>query len=138
MEKASEFQVGDVVWDVIYGKGVVTDVADSNDYPIEVTFRDKENEWESFTADGKRYFSYPRTLFFSEPKIEGAVVRPFTPTLEGKTVVIYSSGFPEGVLRVVKKETEDKVYFGDDGGDFHHKSAISEIREVGSENIFKK
>jgi len=61
MEKASEFQVGDVVWDVIYGKGVVTCVEDS-DYPIQVTFSDNENEWDSFTADGRRYLSYPRTL----------------------------------------------------------------------------
>jgi len=138
MEKASEFQVGDVVWDVIYGKGLVTDVANKMDcdFPVRVTFGVTRGQ-DTFTKDGKRYASFPRTLFFSEPKIEGAVVRPFTPTLEGKTVVIYSSGFPEGVLRVVKKETENKVYFGN-LGEYHVKSQIQEIREVGSENIFKK
>ena len=138
MEKASEFQVGNVVWDVIYGKGVVTDVANATscDFPILVKFSPDFGE-DTFTKDGKRYLSFPRTLFFSEPKIEGAVVRPFTPTLEGKTIVIYSSGYPEGIVRVVKKETEAKIYFGDHSSEYHRKDAISEIREVGSENIFK-
>ena len=84
--KQDAFRVGDVVWDVAFGKGSVYKISEMAYYSIKVEF---ENGFEkSFTPDGKIHEESNRTLFFSEPKIEASVTRPFVPTLVGKMVVV--------------------------------------------------
>lgn len=73
------FKVGQVVWDVVYGKGVVVDILENHSYPVVVEF---EEGVVSCTNDGKAYETHGRTLFFSEPKIEAATEPMFQPVLK--------------------------------------------------------
>ena len=129
--KPDEFRVGDVVWDVVFGKGSVYKISEMVYYSIKVKF---ENGFEkSFTPDGKFHEEFNRTLFFSEPKVEASVTRPFVPTLVGKRVVVqYYDGtwIPHPV--VVTEETEEEI-FTKNGSDY--KSDLIAIREVSSENL---
>ena len=129
--KQDAFRVGDVVWDVAFGKGSVYKISEMDYYSIKVEF---ENGFEkSFTPDGKIHEESNRTLFFSEPKIEASVTRPFVPTLVGKRVVVqYYDGtwIPHPV--VVTEETEEEI-FTKNGSDY--KSDLIAIREVSSENL---
>ena len=129
--KQDAFRVGDVVWDVLFGKGSVYKISEMAGYSIKVEF---ENGFgKSFTPDGKIHEEANRTLFFSEPKIEASVTRPFVPTLVGKRVVVRY--FDEIWTRhpvVVTAETEEKI-FTKNGSD--HKCDIVEIYEVSSENL---
>lgn len=85
--KPDEFRVGDKVWCVLWGEGVVSDIYDSvsRDYTVEVTFNSGDSVL--YTPNGKYTVEANRTLFFSEPKIEASVTRPFVPTLVGKDVL---------------------------------------------------
>ena len=129
--KPDEFRVGDVVWDLVFGKGSVCKISEMAYCPIKVEF---ENGFErSFTQDGKIHEESIRTLFFSEPKIEASVTRPFVPTLVGKRVVVqYYDGtwIPHPV--VVTAETEEEI-FTISGSVY--KSDLIAVREVSSENL---
>ena len=129
--KPDEFRVGDVVWDVVFGKGSVYKISEMAYCPIKVEF---ENGFErSFTQDGKIHEESIRTLFFSEPKIEASVTRPFVPTLVGKKVVVqYYDGtwIPHPV--VVTEETEEEIFTISGSAD---KSDLIAVCEVSSENL---
>ena len=132
--KPDEFRVGDIVWCLIYGKGKVSSLMGSPEcytYPVGVCFENGDGNW--YTLDGKLDEAGNRTLFFSEPKIEASVTRPFVPTLVGKKVVVRY--FDETWTRhpvVVTAETEEKI-FTKNGSDY--KYDIVEIYEVSSENL---
>lgn len=132
--KQDDFQVGDVVWDVIYGRGEVTDVDQTDTiYPTEVQFTHGP-KW--YTIDGRNIETYPRTLFFSEPKIEAAVIRPFVPTLVGKRVVLrYFDGTCSSSLKITD-ENKDMIWYDDNSSVY--KSELTAIYEVQSENLLKK
>lgn len=132
--KQDEFRVGDVVWCLHYGKGVVSNTE---------SFIEVDYGWtaELYTPEGVHVATQEtmpdgyslRTLFFSEPKIEASVTRPFVPTLVGKRVVVqYYDGtwIPHPV--VVTEETEEEI-FTKNGSDY--KSDLIAIREVSSENL---
>ena len=129
--KQDAFRVGDVVWDVVFGKGSVYKISEMVYYSIKVEF---ENGFEkSFTPDGKTHEEFNRTLFFSEPKIEASVTRPFVPTLVGKRVVVqYDNGTWVPYPVVVTEETEEEI-FTDNGSEY--KSDLIAVREVSSENL---
>ncbi len=134
--KQDEFRVGDVVWCLLNGEGQVISTENDrwSDFNIEVQFKqlEKGETW-FYTEDGKLNERQNRTLFFSEPKIEASVTRPFVPTLVGKRVVVqYYDGtwIPHPV--VVTAETEEKI-FTKNGSDY--KFDIVEIYEVSSENL---
>ena len=130
--KQDGFRVGDVVWDTAYGKGKVV-FLDDDARPVKVVYGSGSYYW--YTRDGKLSPEMNRTLFFSEPKIEASVTRPFVPTLVGKRVVVqYYDGtwIPHPV--VVTAETEEKI-FTKNGSDY--KFDIVEIYEVSSENLLK-
>ena len=128
--KQDEFRVGDVVWDVVFGKGSIYKISEMAYCSIKVEF---ENGFErSFTPDGKIHEESIRTLFFSEPKIEASVTRPFVPTLVGKRVVVLEYAcYPQ--LFTVGWEDEDK--FGDDT--YSCIKANCKVYEVSSENLLK-
>ena len=132
--KQDEFRVGDVVWCLHYGKGVVSNTE---------SFIEVDYGWtaELYTPEGVHVATQEimpdgyslRTLFFSEPKIEASVTRPFVPTLVGKRVVVQY--FDETWTRhpvVVTAETEEKI-FTKNGSVY--KYDIVKIYEVSSENL---
>ena len=131
--KPDEFQIGDVVWCLLYGKGVIKSVDDqeNSEFPIRVAFESGEET--TYKPTGEFYYTLKRTLFFSEPKIEASVTRPFVPTLVGKRVVVRY--FDKTWARhpvVVTAETEEEI-FTKNGSDY--KGDIVEIYEVSSENL---
>ena len=128
--KQDEFRVGDVVWDTAYGKGKVV-FLDDDDQPVKVVYDSGDHNW--YIQNGKLSPEMNRTLFFSEPKIEASVTRPFVPTLVGKRVVVRY--FDETWTRhpvVVTEETEEKIFTKNDS---YCKCDIVEIYEVSSENL---
>lgn len=87
-KKECLFKVGQVVWDVVYGKGVVVEISEYSAYPVVAQFSD---ETMAYTVDGKTYETHGRTLFFSEPKIEAATEPVFEPVLKkGDLVMVFS------------------------------------------------
>ena len=133
--KQDAFRVGDVVWDVVFGKGSVYKISDVDYYSIKVEF---ENGFEkSFTPVGKIHEESNRTLFFSEPKVEASVTRPFVPTLVGKRVVVVPK-FDREVSRLftVFKEDSERIYVTEEGH-YWDKDKIDELYEVQSENLLK-
>jgi len=132
-QKQDEFQVGDVVWDVIHGRGEVTNL-NTGPFPVRV-YCACIDDYNYYTLDGKLDSDGPRTLFFSEPKIEGAVKRPFVPTLVGKRVVIEVEAHAE--IANVFKEDAERIYTSTEGH-YWTKNGITAIYEVSSENLLKK
>ena len=131
--KQDEFRVGDVVWCLHYGKGVVSNTE---------SFIEVDYGWtaELYTPEGVHVATQEimpdgyslRTLFFSEPKIEASVTRPFVPTLAGKRVVVVH---PSAVrLLTIFKEDKERIYVTEEGH-YWDKDKIAEIYEVSSENL---
>lgn len=128
--KQDEFRVGDVVWDVLFGKGSVYEISEMDYYSIKVEFEFENGFKKSFTPDGRIREEFNRTLFFSEPKVEASVTRPFVPTLVGKRVVVRQKGCHDVMLNITF-ETPD--IFGDDEGVFD--KSLVEVYEVSLENL---
>lgn len=130
--KQDEFRVGDRVWCVLWGEGVVSDIYDSycRDYTVEVTFNGGDSVL--YTSNGQYTTEANRTLFFSEPKIEASVTRPFIPKLVGKRVVVTEPPCYNSII-TIKWETEDQ--FGSDNFTFRKEQAA--VYEVSSENLLK-
>jgi len=134
-----EFQVGDVVWDVAIGEGKVINIYENDYYPIHVEF--VEGNYETYRKGGNIDDGRPRTLFFSEPKIEAAVTRPFVPTLVGKRVVVvpkYDTNLRW--LHTVYEEYADRIYINEScsEGSYYRKEDLYAIYEVQPENLLKK
>lgn len=138
-EHGIKWEIGQVVWDVLYGKGIVSDVKEDT-FPVEVKFDDGGHE--SYTLQGSFYEAGPRSLFFSEPKIEAELFppkKPFVPKLkEGDKVLIKDKQgfFGEGTVRVVHKECDDRIYVSKDG-DYFMKYDITSLQVIGEEIKFE-
>ena len=130
--KQDEFRVGDVVWDTACGKGKVV-FLDDDAQPVKVVYDSGDHNW--YTQNGKMSPEMNRTLFFSEPKIEASVTRPFVPTLVGKRVVVVPK-FDREVSRLftVFKEDSERIYVTEEGH-YWDKDKIDELYEVQSENL---
>ena len=60
-------KVGDKVWSLVHGWGVISRIESYSDYPIKVNF---EKSFDSFTFDGKLYASNKhQSIFLDEVKI---------------------------------------------------------------------
>ena len=133
--KQDAFRVGDVVWCLLNGEGQVisTEKNQWRYFNIEVQFKrlDKDETW-FYTEDGKINEGQNRTLFFSEPKIEASVTRPFVPTLVGKRVVVKEVACYDVCIKI---EFEDQETFGGEG--YHFRKSLVEVYEVSSENLLK-
>ena len=102
------FEVGQEVWCLLNGKGKVTSIDPHCIYEIGVTFPIGQEIF--YTAVG--FFDVDnkcRSLYFSEPVVQGTEKPPFVPTLVGKKVLVEDS---VGGLHFwdVTRETEDKIY----------------------------
>lgn len=88
----TDFRVGDKVWCVVNGEGVVeSDTGGSYSYgcayPVIVKF--ENNKIRTYTLTGKLDITHKyRSLFFSEPKVEAKTTRPFKSDLIGRIVVM--------------------------------------------------
>lgn len=136
--KPDEFRVGDIVWCLISGKGEVSSITNNLQdctYPVGVRFENGDGNW--YTLDGKLDEAGNRTLFFSEPKIEASVTRPFVPTLVGKKVVVLPQ-FDRTMTRLltVFKEDSERIYVSAEGH-YWDKDKIDAIYEISSENLLK-
>lgn len=106
------WEVGQEVYCVLHGSGVVQEVLPDNySYPVKV---DYEGEIYSYTKDGKIHKDHKgRVLFFSRPKIKAERIprkRPFSPSFtRGETVVAKKKDGQSTVVFYVDKETETSV-----------------------------
>ena len=139
--KPDEFRVGDEVWCILRGKGKVVMVLTAREQqhcPIVVDFEKTINpdngqvysNRHQYTKDGRWYQDFNRTLFFSEPKIEASVTRPFVPTLVGKRVVVLEYACYPQVFVVTWEEAS---MFGND--QYECSKSNSKVYEVSSENL---
>lgn len=139
---AIDWEVGQVVWDVVYGEGRVTHLHSAGSFPVAVDFGHAKR---LYTLQGV-IESYPwqkvqRTLFFSEPVITAELFppkKPFEAKLkEGDKVLIKDKKglFGEGTVRVVYKECDDRIYVSEDGNYFL-KHDIASIQVLGEEVKF--
>ena len=132
--KPDEFQIGDVVWCLARGKGTVVEIDNYGSYPVKVQFP-QHSRRDAYTVDGRlEMTSRERTLFFSEPKIEASVTRPFVPTLAGKRVVVVHTSAVR--LLTIFKEDKERIYVTEEGH-YWDKDKIAAIYEVSSENLLK-
>ena len=68
IELFPDYDVGDEVFSLTHGKGIISDIDHSSDYPIEVDFENKRME--TFTCSGRMLHSdVSPTLLFKELKI---------------------------------------------------------------------
>ncbi len=137
IKESDVFHVGQKVWDVVRGEGVVTDILKWEEYPVLVEFDDED---ECYTADGKyREDDVRPSLYPYEPKIvkaEGNEDTPFIATFEdGDLVQVKFVGSEEihDTVFVVEKETKDAIYMK--GNHFFLKSQISNIYSLYREEI---
>ena len=111
MNEEIKWEVGQEVWCLLRGKGVVVEINHNDPYPIEVQFNE---DFEYYTRDGK-FFDYHsnRTLFFSEPQITAELFppkKPFVPSFkEGDTVVAKAKDGTNTVVFYVREEDEECV-----------------------------
>lgn len=137
IEDGVMFKVGQKVWDVVRGEGVVTDILKREEYPVLVEFDDED---ECYTAEGKyrEDYAFP-SLYPYEPKIvkaEGNEETPFFSVFEeGDLVQVKFVGSEEihDTVFVVEKETKDAIYMK--GNHFFLKSQISNIYSLYREEI---
>lgn len=78
----SNFKVGQTVYCVLFGEGVVEEIVDGATFPVYVNFGG-QNTSRSYTEDGKYQTNYNRTLFFTKPEVQGATEPVFEPQLKG-------------------------------------------------------
>ena len=125
------FEVGQEVWCLLNGKGKVTSIEPSCVYEIGVIFPTGEKIFYTsrgfFDVDNKC-----RSLYFSEPVVQGAEKPPFVPTLVGKKVLVEIPLTADLYFCDVVCETEDKIYVEgeEDIGWMKENVRIYEIQEV--------
>lgn len=140
-EQEIKWEVGQVVWCLFAGKGRVVSVDEGNFDPVQVEFDD--GGYMTYRYSGMKSGYDFRCLFFSEPKIEAELFppkKPFVPTLKrGDRVHIYTKGglFPEGFVREVFSEVDDRIYISENHHYFLKKDILS-IRVLGEEIKFEE
>lgn len=130
-ETADEFKVGDKVYCAIFGEGEVVAIGTGYESsPIHVEF---SSDTQDYTHDGRLSTYANRTLFLSEPKVEGSVKRPFVSKLVGKRVVIHTTE-DLCIIGVVDTETSTTLVID---GRHYFKGGIEAIYEITSENLLE-
>ena len=103
----SKFEVGDIVWCLFYGKGIVVRVSSNmREYPVSVDFPNIDVTNIEYTSDGKFYSVGNRVLFFSEPKVEALTDKPFKSALIGQRIMVMLT---TGETRAGTVMTEDEI-----------------------------
>lgn len=114
-KKECLFKEGQVVWDLLKGKGVVkTSYHYKQSYPVKVVFED--GDYDFYTDDGKlEPEDKSRRLFFSEPKIEAATEPLFEPVLKENDMVyaVHTTGCGEMFSVAQELEYEVETHCGE-------------------------
>ena len=108
----TDFRVGQTVWCVIFGKGVISEIEHDTDYSYPVKVRFGDGVEEEYTLDGNMFSSSQnRALFFSEPKVIAETKPVFVPTLEPGTPIILSESSVKSqmISAWVIDESEDSI-----------------------------
>ena len=103
------FEVGQEVWDTVFGKGWVWNISSSALYPVRVKF--DNGLMETYNFQGKCAENNKRSLFFSEPVVTADLLPPkkkFVPTLKKEDVLVIK-WVDTTQLLVVEQETERQV-----------------------------
>ena len=128
-----KWEVGQVVWDVMFGQGVVTSFDKYEQYGVDVEF----SKWglKTFTVGGAFNDGANRTLFFSEPIVTAELFPPkklFVPTLKkGDMVVVNTELGP--LIHSVYGESETHLYCN---GQDYAKGKIASVFKLGEEIKF--
>ena len=125
------FKVGQEVWCLLNGKGKVVSIKKSYVYEVFVIFHTGGEI--AYTTDGFLDVDHVhRSLYFSEPVVQGAEKPPFVPTLVGKKVLVEIPLTADLYFCDVVCETEDKIYVEgeEDIGWMKENVRIYEIQEV--------
>ena len=67
--KKDIFKVGDSVYCLIYGWGIVSAIDKCGDFPVDVDFKDESNV--GYTTDGRYFANAKRTLSFTKYTLQG-------------------------------------------------------------------
>ena len=125
---ADEFKVGDKVYCAMYGEGAVKNIIKDDEVGVRFI---GNNCYVYYTQAGVRISGSNRTLFFSEPKVEGSVKRPFVSKLVGKKVVV-NTEYDLCVIGVVEIENSEYLTIND----CHYaKEELKALYEVTSDNL---
>lgn len=107
------FEVGQIVWDVRMGSGVVTGIKSAGPWPICARMNHDGTE-QCYTLDGKYHPSdLNRSLYFSEPVVSGATTPPFTRKTRVLETVVLRSKSPSGPTVAITVANEDENYIWD-------------------------
>lgn len=106
------FKQGQVVWDVLKGKGIVKQCTAHADYPVVVCFDNGRGA--HYTLDGKLYAQDQyQSLYFSEPRVIAETEPPFEPKLKKGDLVlaVYNKGSTHEQVNfyTVYQDCRDKV-----------------------------
>lgn len=142
-EQEIKWEVGQEVWDVRNGRGIVKSTEYEGGYPIFVEFDLKEfggeNVADCYTLDGRYAKTQTlRSLFFSEPKIEAEKFppkKPFVPTLkQGDKVVMKLDD--RICIVTIEKEGEDEIFIEQQVSGFRYMKKYIKVYKFGEEIIF--
>lgn len=120
------WKVGQTVWDSVLGEGLVVEYTPNGyGFPVRARFAVAAGETytRQYTEDGRGNRNWNRSLFFSEPKVEGATEPPFVPLLKKGDKVItihkehpgHSSGGKVATFGTVHQEFEKNVVLSNNG-----------------------
>ena len=111
IEQEIKWEVGQEVWDTVFGKGCVWSISTETIYPVLVKFYNGLTD--TYDLCGKSSYKNKRSLFFSEPVITAERFppkKPFVPTFQkGDTVVAKRKNGQNTVVFYVKEELEGLV-----------------------------
>jgi hypothetical protein len=106
------FKVGDKVFDIRYGWGVVSSVnIRLKDWPVEVVFDGEEELLEEYTFDGRAYINYEPILSFTEYILEGfSQERPELLPNKGDIVWVRSHSESRWVIGHFVEKDDDRYF----------------------------
>jgi hypothetical protein len=109
------FKVGDKVFDIRYGWGVVSSVnIRLKDWPVEVVFDGEEELLEEYTFDGRAYINYEPILSFTEYNLEGfSQERPEPLPKPGDIVWVRDTEYDNWMITYFRRfSTDAKLRYG--------------------------
>lgn len=113
-EQEIKWEIGQEVFCILRGKGIVSGIDYTPQYPVIVEFNGSKEERDAYTIDGKLSFNHKnRSLFFSEPEIIAEKFppkKPFLPVFrKGETAVAKKKDGQNTTVFYVDEETELSV-----------------------------
>ena len=134
------FEVGQEVWDTVFGKGSVWGIRNNALYPVRVKFDNGLTE--SYNFQGKCAEKNKRSLFFSEPVVTAELFppkKPFKSVLKvGDSITIKDKHCSDAVIVSFLKEDEERIYYAYNDGqkDYSFKENVS-VYPLGEEIKFE-